>query len=70
MLSISAALLVEAFRKVVNVDPGFRPENVITFRVSAPDATYDEPAKKIAYGPRVRLPASSMRTFRSTQSRR
>jgi hypothetical protein len=49
MLSISAGLLVEAFRKVLQVDPGFRPENVITFRVSVPDATYTKPEQKIAY---------------------
>jgi predicted permease len=49
MLSISAGLLVEAFRKVLQVDPGFRPENVLTFHVSIADATYDKPEKKIAY---------------------
>ena len=49
MLSISAGLLVQAFRKVLRVDPGFRPENVITFRVSVPGATYETPEQKIAY---------------------
>jgi hypothetical protein len=36
MLSVSAGLPIEAFRKVTQVDPGFRPENVITFQVSIP----------------------------------
>ena len=49
MLSISAGLLLQAFRKVLQVDPGFRPENVLTFRLSLADATYDKPEKKIAY---------------------
>jgi len=49
MLSISAGLLVQAFRKILQVDPGFRPENVITFRLSLPDATYAKPEQKIAY---------------------
>jgi predicted permease len=49
MLSISAGLLVQAFRKVLRVDPGFRPQNVLTFRLSVPDATYDKPEKKIAF---------------------
>ena len=49
MLSISAGLLVQAFRKVMQVDPGFKPENVVTFRVSIPDATYGKPEQKIAY---------------------
>jgi putative ABC transport system permease protein len=53
VLSISAGLLVQSFRKVLQVDPGFRPENVLTFRLSVPDATYDEPEKKVAYYDRL-----------------
>lgn len=48
-LSVGAGLLVQAFNRVLHVDPGFRPENVLTFRVSIPDSTYDMPAKKITY---------------------
>jgi putative ABC transport system permease protein len=49
VLSISAGLLLQAFRKVLQVDPGFRPQNVLTFRLAVPDATYDKPEKKIAF---------------------
>jgi predicted permease len=49
MLSISAGLLVQSFRKVLQVDPGFRPENALTFRTSVPETTYDMPEKKVAY---------------------
>jgi putative ABC transport system permease protein len=49
MLSIGAGLLVQAFRKVLSVDPGFRPENVLTFGISLPDAAYDKPEQRIAY---------------------
>jgi predicted permease len=49
LLSIGAGLLVQAFSRVLRVDPGFRPENVLTFRVSIPDSTYGKPAQKIAY---------------------
>ena len=49
ILSVSAGLLVQAFRKVLSVDPGFRPENVLTFGVSLPDTAYDKPEQKIAY---------------------
>jgi predicted permease len=49
MLSVSAGLLVQAFRRILHVDPGFRPENVITFRISLSDTTYDKPEKRIAY---------------------
>lgn len=49
LLSVGAGLLVQAFNRVLHVDPGFRPKNVLTFRVSIPDSMYDMPAKKIAY---------------------
>jgi len=49
VLSIGAVLLVQSFRKVLQVDPGFQSENVLTFRISAPDATYDKPEKKVAF---------------------
>ena len=49
ILLASAGLLVEAFRKVLSVDPGFRPENVITFRVSLPNAKYEKPEQRLAF---------------------
>jgi putative ABC transport system permease protein len=48
MLSTSAGLLVQALRRVLQVAPGFRPENVLTFGISLPDATYDRPEQRIA----------------------
>jgi putative ABC transport system permease protein len=49
MLSTSAGLLLQAFRRVLQVNPGFRSENVLTFGISLPDAGYDRPEQKIAY---------------------
>jgi predicted permease len=49
VLSVSAGLLVEAFQKVLQVDPGFRPENVITFGISLPDVKYKEDAQRVAF---------------------
>jgi len=49
MLSIGAALLVQAFRKVLNVDPGFRPENVIAYAVNLPSVKYPKPEQRIAF---------------------
>lgn len=49
MLSTSAGLLVQAFRRVLQVNPGFRPENVLTFGISLPDAGYERPEQKVAY---------------------
>jgi len=48
-LSIGAGLLVQALHKVMNVDPGFRPENVLTFRVSMPEKAFGKPQQRIAY---------------------
>jgi len=49
VLLISAGLLVEAFRNVLHVDPGFRPENVITFRVSLPNVKYEKPEQRLSF---------------------
>jgi putative ABC transport system permease protein len=49
MLLISAALLIQAFRKVLHVDPGFRPENVITLGIDLPEASYRKPEQKLAF---------------------
>jgi putative ABC transport system permease protein len=49
MLSIGAALLVQAFHKVLNVDPGFRPENVISYAVNLPGAKYTRPEQRVAF---------------------
>lgn len=49
MLSVSAGLLVQAFRRVLEIDPGFRPENVLVLHVSLPEETYNAPEKKTVY---------------------
>lgn len=49
VLSVTAGLLVEAFRKVLHVDPGFRPENVITFGINLPTAKYKEDPSRVAF---------------------
>src|SRR5215469_4644630 len=53
ILSISAGLLLQAFRKIMQVDPGFRPENVLTFVVSIPEVSYPKPEQRIAYFDRL-----------------
>jgi putative ABC transport system permease protein len=49
MLSISAGLLLRTFRKIMQVDPGFQPKNVLAFVVRIPEASYSKPEQKIAY---------------------
>ena len=40
MLLVSSGLLVQAFGKVLHTDPGFRPENVMTWSLRLPGAKY------------------------------
>jgi len=49
ILLISSGLLVQAFRKVLHVDPGFRPDNVITWSLRLPVAKYAKPEQQLAF---------------------
>lgn len=49
VLLISAGLLVRSFRKLLDVKPGFNPENVLTLRLSLPSAQYNSPTKVAAF---------------------
>lgn len=42
VLLVGAALLTTSLYRALQVDPGFDPDNVMTFRVTAPAATYGE----------------------------
>ncbi|HEV2806370.1 MAG TPA: ABC transporter permease [Chthoniobacterales bacterium] len=47
MLLIGAGLLVQSFRHLMNVDPGFEAQNVLTFRLRLADMKYPDPAQAI-----------------------
>ena len=49
VLLAGAVLLLRSFARVTTVDPGFRPENVLTFRVALPTATYRDRHQRIAF---------------------
>jgi putative ABC transport system permease protein len=49
VLLISAGLLVRSFSKVLDVKPGFDPRNVLTLRMSLPNAQYDKATKVAAF---------------------
>jgi predicted permease len=53
ILSVSAGLLLQAFRKITRVDPGFQPQNVLAFVVRLPDASYPKQEQKIGYYDRL-----------------
>jgi putative ABC transport system permease protein len=43
ILLAGAGLLMRSFENILKVDPGFRPENVLTLRIALPDAEYSKP---------------------------
>jgi predicted permease len=49
MLLIGAGLLVQSFRHLMNVDPGFDSRNVLTFRLRLADMKYPDPAQAVVF---------------------
>ena len=52
-LLVSAGLMVESFRHLRSIDPGFRPERVITGKVALPVARYGQAADREAFVARL-----------------
>jgi putative ABC transport system permease protein len=49
MLLAGAGLLMRSFMKLQAVDPGFRPEQALTFELTLPDARYAEDPARIGF---------------------
>ena len=49
ILLISSGLLVQAFRKVLRMDPGFRSDGVLTFSLRTPGTRYPKPEQRLAF---------------------
>ncbi|HKP85373.1 MAG TPA: ABC transporter permease [Blastocatellia bacterium] len=49
MLLIGAGLMVKSFMRLSNVDPGFNPNNILTTRVSLPQARYAQAQQVTAF---------------------
>jgi putative ABC transport system permease protein len=49
VLLVGASLLLRSFAKLTNVDPGFKPANVLAFQVGLPPATYPQDVNRIAF---------------------
>ncbi len=49
VLLVGAALLLRSFARLMNVDPGFRAENVLAFRVSLPPVSYRDDPNRAAF---------------------
>jgi putative ABC transport system permease protein len=50
MVLIGAGLTLKSFGRLTSVDPGFDPQNVLTFRMRLPDAKYREKSQALAFG--------------------
>ena len=49
MLLVCSGLLIQTFRKVLHVDPGFRPENVLSWWLDLPSSRYPKPEAQFAF---------------------
>jgi predicted permease len=59
MLLVGSGLLARSFQQMRAVDPGFKPDNVLTLRLTIPEATYRTPAdiSRFWYGLTTRITA-------------
>lgn len=48
-LLVGAGLMLQSFRQLLQVEPGFRPENVLTFRLTLPSSRYRTPERTFAF---------------------
>ena len=49
LLIAGAGLLLRSFAEILKVDPGFRPDGVLTMRIALPDAVYSKPEQVRAF---------------------
>jgi putative ABC transport system permease protein len=53
VMFVCGGLLVRAYDRVRQVDPGFNPSGVLTFSVALPSVTYGDSAKRLAFYERL-----------------
>jgi putative ABC transport system permease protein len=59
-LLVGASLLLESFRTLTRVDPGFDPKNLLTAGLDLSSSTYEDPSRRIAFLDLVRKRASAL----------
>ena len=65
LLFIGAGLLLRSFVRLLNVDPGFDAENVLTMNISLPTVKYAKPEQQIAFFDEVLRRVSTLPGVRS-----
>jgi len=60
VLLVCGGLLLRAYDRVQKVDPGFRPDHVLTFSLALPEVTYQDDAKRLAFWNRLTERLSAM----------
>ena len=63
-LLIAAGLLVQSFRQLMDVDPGYDARNVLTFRLRLPDRKYPDAAQAIAMNQEVQRRIAQLPTVK------
>ena len=49
VLLIGAALMINSFLRLLRVDPGYKPEHVVSFRIVLPESRYDDKQKRATF---------------------
>jgi putative ABC transport system permease protein len=65
VLLIGAGLLVKTLTRLASIDPGFRPEGLLTMRIPLPVTTYDTPAKRALFFEELTTRVSAIPDVRS-----
>ncbi|HEX6632211.1 MAG TPA: FtsX-like permease family protein, partial [Gemmatimonadaceae bacterium] len=60
VLVVGAVLLLGSFRRLVDADPGFRPDGVAVMHLQLPAATYDSTAKVVRFYEELREAAAAI----------
>ena len=53
VLLVGAGLLLQSFARLLRVNPGFNPQQMLTLRIGLPGARYTEPAQIVGFHDRV-----------------
>jgi putative ABC transport system permease protein len=53
VLLVGAGLLLRSLGRILDVDPGFNPESVLTLRLSLPDSRYEKPEQVAGFDERL-----------------